>query len=159
MKNTWTPEEDQIVRKIWASNEPVQFQMHLLPGRTYFAMRHRASVIKCRKRQPGPYPQMERNVMKLIRDHGPICAAQMAQMLLCSPQQVDQYVRRLHRAKRIHVGDYVEVHENHLSRCFVAGRGEDLPKPPKASRPKFIAPARAEFKADPLMAALFARAI
>lgn len=157
MNREWTPAEDEILRAFWKTNRPTEELMPKLPFRTKAAMHRRARNIGCADRVPGPKPEIEKAVMAMIRKEGPICAAEMAKKLLCATQQVDQYLRRMKKAKRIHVSGYVERSENYLSRLWSAGRGEDAKKPLKRERPAWvdIAPATPTFKSDPLMAALY----
>lgn len=157
MKRLWTPAEDEILRSFWKTNLPAVDIAHRLPGRTDAAIRRRAHWIGCATRGPGPKPVIEKSVMAMIRKDGPICAAEMARRLLCATQQVDQYLRRLRKANRIHISGHVERHENHVSRLWSAGKGTDAKRPIKSERPAWveIAPAKPTFASDPLMAALY----
>lgn len=156
----WTPEEDEIVRRFWKGNARVEDALKLLPGRTPFAITHRAHCLGCPARKPGPKPQMEKNVIQLIKTRGPISAAEMARMLLCKPQQVDLYVRRLKKAKKIHVADWLVRTEQNMARMWSFGNRPDVPRPTNVSPTKIVPlrPPAPHFTADPLMAALFGRA-
>lgn len=160
MKHYWTPEEDALLRKYWKTSKPIIDFVGKFNDRTMPSIRHRAHVIGCAKRGPGPRPEIEKTVMRMIRKHGPICTADMAQQLLCKPQQVDQYVRRLKTARKIHVAGHVERSENHLSRMWAAGNFPDVKKLPREQRAPWIeiAPSKPKFYADPLMAALYGAA-
>lgn len=157
MNPLWTKEEDELLKAMWKTNLPIVDFLHRLPGRTEAATRHHAHRLGCSTRGPGPKPVIEKAVANMIRKNGPICSAEMAKKLLCKSQQVDQYVRRLRKQKKIYVGGYVERHENKLSRLWVYGKGIDATKPTKDERPSWgsIAPATPTFTSDPLMAALY----
>lgn len=158
MKNYWTKREDEILRNFWKGSRPLDEATTVLPGRSLYAIKHHAQKLNCANRKPGQRPQIETNVAAMIKKHGPISSAEMARMLLCRPQQVDQYVRRLHRANKIHVGNYVELTENYLTRLWVHGKGIDAKKPLKSEREPWhaVEPPKPTFRADPLMAALYA---
>jgi hypothetical protein len=158
MNPCWSTEADEKLIAFWKDTKlPVVDFMSHFPGRTEAAIRQHARRLGCATRGPGPKPVIEKAVLQMIRKNGPICSAEMARKLLCASQQVDQYVRRLRKQKKIYVGGYVERHENKLSRLWVYGKGPDAAKPSKDERPswKSIAPATPTFKADPLMSALY----
>lgn len=157
MKRPWSPEDNEKLVDFWKTKAAIVDFMSHFPGRTEAAIRVHARRIGCAIRGPGPKPVIEKAVLSMIRKNGPICSAEMARKLLCKPQQVDQYVRRLNKARRIHVSGYVERYEHKLSRLWVIGPGINAQKPNRSERLPWIAiaPQNPRFTFDPLMAALY----
>jgi hypothetical protein len=165
MIKRWTEREDDILRAFWKTNEPFSDAMRLLPGRTEAAIRMRGQWIGAGHRKPGPKPQVEKCVIKLLKNHAPLSSFEMGEMLLCDRRLVDQYLRKLRAKKRIYIASYIETRNGKLSRRFAMGSEPDMPYPPKSQRagiPTAIVASKPVKKnaiqIDPITAALFGRA-
>lgn len=161
----WTPEEDEILKKFWKTNEPYSVAQILLPGRTEAAIRNHAHGIGCVHRKPGPKPEIERNLKRHLKNDGPLSTFELGNMMLCDRRQVDTYIRRLRAKKRVYVAGYIETRGGKLSRRWALGNQPDMPYPTKKERVgvpvAIVANSLAEKKAfhiDELTAALFGKA-
>lgn len=163
--NKWTEQENEILAKFWKSKRPADEIVGLLPGRSLFAIKHHAQKIGVANRKPGPVAHIEKSIVALMKEHGPLCTLEMGSMLLCDRRQVDFYIRRMRDKRKVHVGGYIETRSGHLSKRWALGNQPDAPYPTASEREAVPVSAIAArpvksnvFVRDPITAALFGRA-
>lgn len=66
MSKDWTPEEDAIVRDIYAAGKAIKCHLDRLPGRSYDAVKTRAYRLGVRKHESKPWTKKESRILKKI---------------------------------------------------------------------------------------------
>ncbi len=99
----WSPEEDAILRDIWASNGSLKSHLHRLPGRTWRGALVRASAIglKARnaKQRADCYSWVEEEIDRVLADGIARTVKDIASETVASAVRIQQVLRARHSAK------------------------------------------------------------
>lgn len=131
----WSPEEDGIVARIWASSKPLKECLDELPGRTYDAVIRRACNLGLGKRENAPKGQsqiawklIEAELMKAPGDR-----FEIARRARLHAATVHRYIEC--NRDKVHVIDWTHRHNaGPFLPVYAYGPGEDLPIPEKQSK-------------------------
>lgn len=131
----WTPEEDAIVARIWASDRQLKRCLDELPGRTIGAVIRRACNLNLGKRHNAPKGQspiawklIEAELMKEPGDRFDI-----ARRTRIHPTTIHKQIKR--NRDRVHAVGWTHRHNaGPYLPVFAYGPGEDAPLPAKLSK-------------------------
>lgn len=99
----WSPEEDAILRGIWATNGSLKSHLHRLPGRTWRGALVRANTIglKARnaKQRADCYSWVEEEIDRVLADGVARTVKDIAAETVASDVRINQVLRARHGAK------------------------------------------------------------
>ncbi|VXB24302.1 conserved hypothetical protein [Burkholderia sp. 8Y] len=129
----WTPEEDALLREVWAQPGTLKASIGKFPGRTINAIRFRGSVDLALPRRGSlratTYSWCEEVIDDALRNGFAGTADQIAEVTSASPNRVRAILRE-GEEKKYHVSDWAKRSNGcDWSPIWVWGGGERAPKP------------------------------
>ncbi|MBB6320570.1 hypothetical protein [Paraburkholderia tropica] len=135
-QRTWTEEEREILKQIYASDESVKHGVaRLLPNRTYNQAKQEAAkrgFSNPAARRVYGYSSIFYRVEHVLADGQKASIKQLAFELDVSISAVARALNK-QRGARAHVGDYARLSNGGLEDLWMLGAGPDAPRPPRRS--------------------------
>ncbi|PFH29116.1 SANT/Myb-like DNA-binding domain-containing protein [Burkholderia sp. JKS000303] len=151
----WTPEEDAIVREIWASDQTTKALAHRLPNRSVNAIRQRMTDLKLSRRGGAArshFRWLEGLIVAELGKGRPLTPHQLAELTGGSLARVRELLRMGHGVKFFIAGWSRVSDRGCLLPKWALGAEDDEAKPPRmtkrAANAKYQAALRARRDGD-----------
>lgn len=131
----WTKKEIEVLKRIWASNETVKAQQHLLPGRSIVAIKCAAHVLGLPRKKRGKMSWVRPAVIAKLKEVPGLTAKELSKAIGCCYAQVMLILAELNESdkKRVYVSGWRRAGSLWVQ-TWTLGSKEDEPKPPRQSR-------------------------
>lgn len=124
----WSEEDKAILRDIWASPEPIESQVHRLPGRTVDHLRQKANALKLGSKPRGS--QGWKRIRAALQGGALLTTQAIADIVHLSGQQVRELLDAAVLRGEVHVFDWVRVSRNgKAQKRYRLGAGQSAKEP------------------------------
>ncbi|KVL59277.1 hypothetical protein WT01_15730 [Burkholderia cepacia] len=142
----WTPEDDAIVREIWASDQTVKALAHRLPHRTLNAIRQRMGDLKLPRRggvARSHFRWLEELIVAELAKGRPLTAQQLAERTGGSITRVRELLEMGH-GEKFHVDGWCRTATKGCPmKRWALGDDDDAPRPRRRTKDETNAKYRA----------------
>jgi hypothetical protein len=127
----YSPEEDEIVRQIWRSEETIKIGLRRLPGRTYSAIKERARFLKLgpKTRSPrGIQGWIRQAIIQALTDNPALTAKELSERVGAVEKSVTTVLNHRH-GKDFYISAWGKVGASNYARRWSLGTKRDAVKP------------------------------
>lgn len=132
----WTPQQDELLRRIWASGDRVREHMDGFGAHSWDAVIRRASTLGLGKRAAGPKGQTSIAPVLILKMLALRNADrfEIARATNINESTIHKHLLQMRCDGLVHVGSWQRRTKSKITvPVFAAGGGEDAPKPPRPS--------------------------
>lgn len=128
----WTGAELKTLRDIKQSGRTIKESMHLLPGRTYIAIKQQMVRVPGGKKKRGRTGWVMPSLVRVLTETPKLTNRQLAQAIGCTRNSLDGVIRA-ELGKRIYVADWTRAGTLWAAQ-YALGNQPNAPKPPPRTR-------------------------
>lgn len=132
----WTPQQDELLRRIWASSDRVREHMDGFGAHSWDAVIRRASTLGLGKRPAGPKGQTSSAPVLILKTLaiGNADRFELARVANMTAAAIHKHLLQMKSDGLVHVAAWQRRPKSKIPvPVFAAGAGEDAPKPPRPS--------------------------
>lgn len=145
----WTEAEDAILREIWETPGSIKSQLHKLPGRTWFAVKHHSASLKMPPRsklKASTYSWVREVVDAELQKGRPMTSLQIAGLTPASHPRINQILREGH-GKTYYIAGWIRSREHgDWYPKWAWGQEEDVRRPANKNKVQAMKEYRARKK-------------